>query len=257
MGVIMQIEKYYPGNYGAPGEKRGKKKKITPEDVKKQNERNRWRKVQRLILNNFSPGDWHLILKYRPGERPEDYLTAKAHRKKFLDRMRKIYKAAGIPFKWIAVTERGKKGQVLHHHLIIQDIRTEDIDTVRMVKKLWDCGNAFFSELYEDGEFEKLAEYIVKAETKEEGGWCTYSRSRNLIPPKKTVEDVPHKRWRNPPVAPKGWYVVKDSVYNGENPVTGHPYQHYTIKKLINTHRREAGTGERQHLHRNSIQGSG
>ncbi len=235
MGVVVQIEKSYPGNFGAPGEKRGKKKKPTPEDVRRQNERNRWRKVQRLILMNFGEGDWHLILKYRPGERPETHEEAKAHRKKFLDRMRDVYRKAGIPFKWIAVTERGKRGQVLHHHLVIQDIRRDGIDTVKLVKKLWTYGSEFFSALYEDGEYEKLAEYIVKAETKEESGWCTYSRSRNLEEPVKTVEKVFHKRWRNPPVAPKGWYVVKDSVYNGENPVTGRPFQHYTIKKLINT----------------------
>lgn len=236
MGVIIQIEKYRPWNYGAPGEKRGKKQKRTPEDIRRQNERNRWRRIQRLILNNFRQGDWHLILKYRPGERPETYGEAKRHRKKFLDRMRKEYKKAGIHFKWIAVTERGKKGQVLHHHLVIQDIHREGIDTVQLVKKLWSYGNEFFVSLYEDGEYEKLAEYIVKAEDREEGEWCTYSRSRNLVPPKKTVETVRRRSWRDPPVAPRGWYVVKDSVYNGMNPVTGYPYQHYTLKKLINTH---------------------
>lgn len=235
MGVVRHVEKYYPGNYGAPGEKRGKKRKLTPEDVRRQNERNRWRRVQRLILKNFKEGDWHLILKYRPGNRPETYEEAKAHRKKFLDKMRAALKKAGIPFKWIAVTERGKKGQVLHHHLVIEDIRRNGIDTVRLVKELWTYGNEFFVALYEDGEYEKLAEYIVKADTKEEGGWCTYSRSRNLEEPVKTQENVPHKRWRDPPHAPKGWYVVKDSVYNGTNPVTGYPYQHYTLKKLINT----------------------
>ncbi len=245
MGVVIQIEKSMPGRYGAPGEKREKKKKPTPEDVRRQNERNRWRRIQRLILTNFREGDWHLILKYRPGERPEDYAEAKAQLRKFLNRMREAYKKAGIPFKWIAVTERGKRGQVLHHHLVIQDIRRDGIDTVKLVKRLWIYGSEFFSALYEDGEYEKLAEYIVKAETKEEGGWCTYSRSRNLKSPVKTVEHVPRRRWRNPPVAPKGWYVVKDSVYNGMNPVTGQPYQHYTIKKLINTRngRKEGDSG--------------
>ena len=180
MGVVIQIEKYRPGNYGAPGEKRRKKRKLTPEEVRRQNERNRWRRVQRLILKNFKEGDWHLILKYRPAERPETYEEAKAHRKKFLDKMREAYKKAGILFKWIIVTERGKRGQVLHHHLILQDINQEGVNTVQLVKKLWCYGNKYFVPLYDDGEYEKLAEYLVKAETKEEGGWCSYSRSRNL-----------------------------------------------------------------------------
>ncbi len=241
MGVVIQIEKCYPGNFGAPGQTRGKKKKKTPEDIRRQNEKNRWKRLQRIILANFKEGDWHLILKYRSEERPDTYEEAKAHRKKFLDRMREAYKKAGIPFKWIIVTERGKRGQVLHHHLVIEDVRRNGIETVKLVKKLWSYGNEFFASLYEDGEYEKLAEYLVKAETKEECGWSTYSRSRNLIVPEQKVEIIHHRRWRNPPVAPKGWYVVKDSIWNGENPVTGQPVQHYTIKKLDK--RREENSG--------------
>lgn len=243
MGVVIQIEKSYPGNYGAPGQTRGKKRKKTPEDIKRQNEKNRWRRLQRIILANFHEGDWHLILKYRPGERPDTYEEAKAHRRKFLDRMREAYKKAGIPFKWIIVTERGKKGGVLHHHLVIEDVRRDGIDTVKLVKKLWTYGNEFFSSLYENGEYEQLAQYIVKSETKEECGWCTYSRSRNLIIPQPDVEMIPHKRWRNPPVAPKGWYVVQDSIWNGENKVTGLPVQHYTIKKLFPGRGEDEGSG--------------
>lgn len=242
MGVIVQVEKSYPGNYGAPGQTRGKKRKKTPEDIRKQNKRNRWKRIQRIILANFHEGDWHLILKYRLGERPDTYEEAKAHRKKFLDEMRKIFNKAGIPFKWIIVTERGKKGKVLHHHLVIEDIRRDGIDTVKLVKKLWTYGNEFFVSLYEDGEYEKLAEYLVKSETKEECGWCTYSRSRNLIVPQPKIEMIRHRRWKNPPVAPKGWYVVQDSIWNGENPVTGMPVQHYTIKKL-SPYRREDEDG--------------
>ena len=235
MGVIRQIEKCRPGNYGAPGEKREKKRKRTPEEVQRQNERNRWKKIQRIILANYKDGDWHLILKYRKGEQPENYKEAVKHRKDFIDSMRDAYRKAGLKFKWIAVTERGKKGHVLHHHLIIEDIDQDGVKTVGLVKKFWKHGSQFFSSLYEDGDYEKLAEYIVKSETKEECGWCTYSRSRNMIVPQPKVEIVPHRKWRDPPVAPRGWYVVKDSIWNGINPVTGYPVQHYTIKKLINT----------------------
>lgn len=243
MGVMIQIIKCMPGNYGAPGEKRNKKQKRTPEDIWKQNEKNKWRKIQRIIIANFKAGDWHLILKYRKGEAPEDYKDALGHRQKFVGQMRKAYKKAGVPFKWIAVTERGKKGKVLHHHLIIEDINVDGCRTTDLVKRLWTYGNKFFVEMYEDGEYEKLAEYIVKAETKEECGWCTYSRSRNLIVPRPNKELIYRRRWRNPPVAPKGWYVVKESVWNGRNPVTGYPIQHYTLKKLMNTGQDGQGGG--------------
>lgn len=228
----MQIEKCYPGNYGAPGMPRQKKRKRTPEEIQRQNETNRWKKVQRLILANFKEGDWHLILKYLPKNRPESYKEALKHRKKFIDEMRKAYKKAGLQFKWIAVTERGKKRGVLHHHLIIEDIAEPDLMTVQLVKNLWEHGGVQFVSLYEDGEYEKLAEYIVKAETKGECGWATYSRSRNLVVPIPKKEKVYARKWRDPPKPPKGWYVVKETLYNGKNPVTGYPYQHYTIKKL-------------------------
>lgn len=188
--------------------------------------------MQRLILANFKEGDWHLILKYIPKNRAQSYKEAVAQRKKFIDEMRKAFKKAGLPFKWIAVTERGKKRAALHHHLIIEDKAESGLITVQLVKKLWEYGGVQFVSLYEEGEYEKLAEYIVKAETKEECPWATYSRSRNLVVPKPKKEKIYARRWREVPKVPKGWYLIKDTLINGRNPVTELPYQHYTIKRL-------------------------
>lgn len=239
LGLVMQVKNFYPGNYGAPGKKRAEKRKRTPEEMKRQNEKNRWRRLQRIILANFKAGDWHLILKYKKGTAPEDYKEAVVQRRRFVGKMRDSFRRAGIPFKWIAVTERGKKGQVLHHHLIIEDIADGAASTVQLVKKYWTHGNAFFVSLYEDGEYEKLAEYIVKAETKEECGWCTYCRSRNLIIPQPKRKVMKRRIWKKEPPAKKGWYVVKDSIVNGINPFTERPYQYYTMRRL------EAGKAER------------
>lgn len=239
LGVEIQIEKCYPGNYGAPGKERGEKRRRTQEEIRKQNERNRWKRLQRIILLNFKKGDWHLILKYREKDRPETYEEAKAQRQKFIGDMRKAFRKAGIPFKWIAMTERGKKGKVLHHHLVIEDRNEAGAGTVQLVKKLWTYGNQFFVSLYEEGGYEKLAEYIVKAEGKEECGWCTYSHSRNLIMPEVKRKTIYRRKWRRMPAAKKGWYVVKESIVNGTNPFTERPYQYYTMRRL------EAGRAER------------
>lgn len=99
-----------------------------------------------------------------------------------------------------------------------------------MAKK-WQYGRPTFNPLYEDGEFEGLAEYIVKKETKEEQEGCSYSRAGIWLY-RSQREIIHRKMWRSEPKAPKGWYVDKNSLINGENPVTGYPYQHYTIKKL-------------------------
>lgn len=230
MGWVMDVENRYPGNWGAPEKERQPKRKRTPEEIKKQNQRNRAKYLQRLIITNFKKGDWHIILKYRPKDRPVTWEEAKKQIKKFIDKMRKAHKKAGLPFKWIKITERGKKGQALHHHMIIQDI--DQLNTVKLVKELWEYGNTCFIDLYEDGEFKNLAEYIVKAETKEEDTWCTYSRSRNLKKPKKEKEKIRRKRWPEEPKPKKGWYIIKDSIVNGTNPVTRHPYQHYSMRRL-------------------------
>lgn len=233
LGRVIQVEQHYPGNYGAPGMPRQPKRERTPEDIARQNRTNRAKKIQRLILANFDTGDWHLVLKYRPGTRPEEYEEAQKILKKFLSDMRKVYKRAGYEFKYIAVTERGKKGNALHHHLVIQDICSSNLNTVKAVKELWPGYQAFI-DLYEDGDYEKLAEYIVKTDTKEEQekGKSTYSRSRNLITPKPRRKKLMRRRWPEEPKPKKGYYIERNSIVNGINPVTGYPYQHYTMRMI-------------------------
>lgn len=230
MGKVIDVEIHYPGNYGAPGVPRGPKRKRTPEQIEKQNIRNREKFIQRLILANFDKGDWHLTLNYSPEERP-DFRTGKKQVRKFLCNMRKAYKRASIPFKYIVVTENGKKGHALHHHLVIQDIKTNTINTVQLVKQLWKYGNTYWSDLYENGEYKDLAEYIVKKETKNESEWAAYSRSRNLIVPKPKRTVMHRKRWTAEPKPKKGYEIIKDSVVNGINPITGYPYQHYSMRR--------------------------
>ncbi len=211
--------------------KRGPRRKRTPEDIERQNKTNREKKVQRLILANFHEGDWHLVLKYKKELRPESLAEAKKQVQKFLADMRKAYKKAGYQFKYIYVTERGKQG-ACHHHLIIEDIAEPGLNTKKMVMKHWQYGSKAFIPLYEDGEFENLAEYIVKKETKEEAEGCTYSRSRNLIVPEPQREIIHRRRWQQEPRPEKGWYIIPDSIVNGFNPVTGYPYQHYTMRRI-------------------------
>lgn len=39
------------------------------------------------------------------------------------------------------------------------------------------------------------------------------------------------KSWPKEPKAKKGYYIIADSVIQGENPVTGYPYQRYMMQK--------------------------
>nr|DAR96132.1 MAG TPA: Replication associated protein [Caudoviricetes sp.] len=234
-GDLIDVENHYPGNYGAPGKPREKKRKRTSDEMERQNRTNREKFLQRLIVANFNPGDWHLILNYKPDKKPE-YGESKKQIRKFLRAVRDAYRVKKIPFKYIVVTERGKKGKALHHHLIIQDITAGGIHTQEVVKEIW-CkrygyGNTIWTDLYEDGEYKSLAAYIVKKETKTDGDWATYSRSRNLILPKKKTVKLRRRKWPEEPKPRKGYVVLKDSIVEGLNPVTGHPWQHYTMRRI-------------------------
>ena len=65
----VEYEIKYKGKYGAKGEKRAKRKKATPEQIKMQNQRNREKNVRRLIKANFGENDYWITLKYPKGTR--------------------------------------------------------------------------------------------------------------------------------------------------------------------------------------------
>lgn len=233
-GRAVVVIKYYPVQRG-PKEERGKRAR-SPDEIRRWDSQKRARTVQRLILANFVEDDYHLTLTYRQDERPESLEEAKKRLSTFIGKMRAAYKKKDLPFKWVAVTEQGQKG-AYHHHLIIQNIRS-GIDTDKLVRKCWPWGRPMFV-LLDDGDYEQLADYLVKKETKEKEepgkNQMYYSRSRNLIVPQQKIEKIYQKRWKPEPKAPKGFEIEKGSVVSGENPVTGMPWQRYI---LIRTTRR-------------------
>ena len=63
------IEYKWEGKYGAKGEKRQKKKKATPEQIKRQNQWRKEREVWRKIRWNFFEGDLWTTLTFPEGTR--------------------------------------------------------------------------------------------------------------------------------------------------------------------------------------------
>lgn len=217
-----EIEEYKDGRYGARGQPREKKKKATPEQIKKQNRSNKVKSIRRYILGNFLAGDYWLTLTCGRDHRPPGIKEAIEQRKKFLDKLRVRYRKAGHELKWMAITERGSRGGI-HHHLIVNRIPDGD----KLIKELWPYGKAWMELLYEDGGFNDLAEYMVKQT--EEAAEAKYSHSRNLIKPE------PEVRYYKKPIKiriPEGYYLEKESLVEGINPVTGFPYRHYTLVKV-------------------------
>ena len=218
----IEVEEYVTGNYRAPGKKRAKRQKPTPEQIRRQNRTNKVNSIRRYLKLNFLPGDYWITLTCRPDQRPETLKEAVKQRAKFLDKLRKAYRAAGQELKWIGVTERGSRGGI-HHHLVINRIPEGD----RMIADCWKAGKVWMELIYEEGGCRDLAEYLQKQE--EEAEESAYSHSRNLIKPEPVVDYLVRMREPRPR---KGYYLDKDSIHTGINPVTGCLYQHYTMVKI-------------------------
>ena len=219
---VIQVEKVYSGRYGKriPHEK---KRNPTPEDVKRINERNLVKKLQRLILCNFEEGDYHITLTYRDENRPDEE-GANKELKKFISKLQRWYKKQGSELKYIKVTEKGKKK--IHHHILINQIE----GCLKKIREIWK-GGIYPSIMYGEGNFEQLADYLVK-ETKKarkEGGELAYSPSRNLEKPVKKTEIIKAESWVEIPVPPKGYWIPKSSLRCGISEITGRGYQYYTM----------------------------
>ena len=226
---VIEVQQYGYSLLGGPGKSR-KRRKETSERGKRANEKTRARRMQRLMLTNFKPGDLHIVLNFHPDETPATYEEATLCLRKTLRRIRKYYEARGHQFQYIAVVERGKRKAALHIHLITKSIDEDNLMTMPAIQSCWK-GKATSFDMYEQGDFEQLADYIVKAAGKEENDGVSYHRSRNLKEPEAEKKIVWFKAIPEPQ-APKGWYVVKDSVRQSMNPYTKKPCQRYLLKRI-------------------------
>lgn len=231
-GNRIEIRKYHTTRFHVKGEKRQHKEKPTPEQMKKYNERQCVKKLQRLMINNFDEGDWHLVLTYRPESRP-DPDGAKKILNTFFRKLRNYYRKHDIELKYILVTEW--KTSNIHHHLVLNDVP----GIGKAIRDLWHGGN-HFTPLYEEKNFNGLAAYFVK-ETKKtfqdnDNPWKQrYTCSRNLKKPEEKTEVIKSSNWQQVPTVPKslqtvGYVLDKDSVVSGFD-VFGFPYLEYTFIK--------------------------
>lgn len=223
----MEVEEGYVGRNGAPGLPRLKKKKATPEQIRNQNRINKEKRIRRKIKANIRDGDYWVTLTYRKEERPPDIEEAGKHISNMFEKLRRRYKIRGEPMKWFLHTEIGSKGGV-HHHLLIRRIPGLDL----LLRKLWKYGGVHIDIASKEG-FKQIASYLAKEPTGENKlKESKFRCSRNLVQPKVKKEKPDGKRWRKEPKPPKGFYLDKESYYEGTNPITGYPYRYYTFIKL-------------------------
>lgn len=225
-----EVREYHPARYGAPGQKRKKKKFLTPEAVRLQNEKNRIRHIQNLMLANFD-GGYHLILRYLDGCHPKNYELAEKNLKIFREYVTRSLKTKGFKFHYIAMTERGKKRGHLHHHVIVQNL--EEVNIIQECLKAWQRFGTFTihpmsADLY-DKDYKDLAAYIVKKDTKEEQSGSRYHVSRGLKKPEIIKKETVFGDIKEPE-PPAGWFIDYSTIISGVNPYTGKRYQRYYMR---------------------------
>ena len=256
-----EVSIIFQGNYGAKGEKRQPRSKPTPEQIRKQNQKNKENRVRRKIKLNFNENDLWITLKYPSGTRKtiqelnRDYSN-------FIKKLRRRYQKRGEELKWICRKEVGKNGG-LHIHLLVNRLQSEGTPTDVLVDECW-IGHAWHTNIYESGGYAKLAAYIVKQPDEEvmqqlslfpeeeQDNLISYSCSRNLaepVPEKKTYSRrTVRKMILEGPTPTPGYEIDKNSIVQGVNPYTGMSYLHYTEYRVKH--------GPRKHIPRGQLQRS-
>lgn len=230
-GATIEVTKSYTKRVGV--KEKSSRRKPTPEEMEKVNQMNAERTLRLKINANFRQDDPFITLTYRKDERPKPE-EAKKNIKKLIDKLRAEFKKLGVDLKYINVTEY--KNKAIHHHLLINHIDGQDVS--KMVRQLWKFGRPDFKYLDDTGQYKDLAAYLIKETTKtfkeNDGGHKQrYSCSRNLIMPTPRIEIIKKaQRWVADPKPVKGYYIDKDTVYNGIDPFTGREYQKYTMVRL-------------------------
>ena len=236
-GWCREIEEKHTGRYGAKGQTRGKRRKASREEIRKQNQWKRERDVRRLMKWNFGPNDYWMTVTYKKGERPSPE-EMKQDMAWLIRTARRRYKKYGQELKYILRMGIGKKGGP-HIHILVNRFSTSDTGTDLIFSSIWKKGHINFRTTYEAGGFRDLAKYVTKPlEDWEPETLKRYSPSKNLIRKEPKEKPVDRRSLMDsqghpiPPKAPKGYYVDPDSIRQGINPVTGFAYRHYTIVKL-------------------------
>lgn len=167
LGNVIERQEYLDGRYGAPGEKRARKKKATPEEVEQVNQWTRERKARHRLRMYFKVNDYFFTLTYPKEERPSDMKQAKQDFKEFYLFCKKEYKKRGQELRWIRNIECTPSGN-WHVHVVLNRIPDTDL----IIAAAWKHGKVRNKQLlYEKGEFRKLAQYVTKNEKTQKNTW--------------------------------------------------------------------------------------
>lgn len=228
--TILVTEYDLPARKKRAGEPRAPKENPSPISKVKANYRAACRNLTALMNENFRPGDFLVTFKYFRCRRPESFDEAKQYFTKTVlpkirDRMRRQGQTLS---RYVYVCEHGKKG-ALHHHLVIQST------DVRIIRDCWDAslGSVDFKPLYADGDYSRLAEYLLKQYNPDDVCYNPHpgrrwSMAKGMPKHSGIYKKILKGAWdRKEPYVPKGYVMRADSYYVAENPYTHRPYRCY------------------------------
>lgn len=230
-GKIIEVEKVCTFRYKGKRVKRGPVVQKTPEYMAKINERNAEKKLRRTINLNFDENAYHLVLTYDPLKRAANPAGARDDIAKFWRTLKARCKKAGTVLKYVCVSEYGQRS--MHHHAVVDC----GLD-LKVIQECWPHGRVHSTNLDDSGDYGRLASYLIKQTNKtyNDPERCVHKKrfccSKNLIQPEAKIEIIKADSWREEPVAPKGYAVVKDSVVAGVSDISGWPFQYYSLIKL-------------------------
>lgn len=225
------IEKEIYESIRRPGKKgiaRGTRRAETPERQKKLNIINAAKRTQRLILNNFKKNDWWITLILDNGVTEEQAIREFDN---FIDRYNyRLKKDGQLRLKYIGCVAKGEKRGRWHAHIVVPYYDAKTITQIWEKSPL--AARIYYKPLYEDGNYKKLAEYII-----DNGEKRHIKQSRgNLVPPAVTVREITKKDARSLqngeiPNPPKGYIEDKSACCFYYSDITGISY-HFTYKKI-------------------------
>lgn len=218
-------------SYQGKGKKpRLPRQKPTTEDIKRNNLRMAKAKLRMLIDNNFVEDDYYLTLTFK---QELDPAKSKKAIQKFVIDLRKQYKKQTKELKYIYFAE--EKGHIHFHMLVNRGIEL----TTNMMRKLWPYG--FIKIEYFRGDAEdaiRLAEYHTKERNISDDNTDiqrvfkrTWVKSNNVQPPEEKIKILKATEWKHEVKVPNGYYLDKESYYEGVNNA-GYPFRFYRLIKV-------------------------
>ena len=231
---------------------RCEKRKRTTEEMKRANQRRKEEKARRLIWANFEPGDYVRTLTFKKDRRPADMKEAQSIKARFLRQLAREYGKRFYKLLWIANIECTPKG-AWHIHLICNRIEGGG----DIIKDLWRQYGGVYDQELADIKGKDIGAYITKSPDSTDDGdhkviESKYSHSRNLTVPEPKRTEISGWRMSDAPRVPKGFYLDKDSMYEGVN-MAGYQYRIYIIRRLVPKPRNRRTKGkkdESRHLYR-------